>query len=212
MKLERPHIWAFVAIAAIAWWIVLFLQGTPVTWAHAEPFTIVVGVLILLGFCFERIFWRMRFLNGWFVKRPDLRGTWCIELQSSYIDPKTRQRIPVILCYMGVKQTLSTLQMHLMTPESESWVIADHIRASPSGIGYQVMGIYMNEPSIHLRKHGISEIHHGVFMLDTHGPNTRPNALTSKYWTDRGTTGTMKFSGRVKKVHTRFEDANKAFQ
>lgn len=212
MKLDHLHIWVLVAVAAIAWWTVLLIQGTPVTEAHGEPFTIVVGVLVLFGLGLEHIFWRAPFLNGWFIKRPNLRGTWRIELQSSYIDPKTQERTPIILCYMGIEQTLSNLQMHLMTPDSESWVIADRIHPSPSGMGYQVMGIYRNEPSVHLREQGNSEIHHGAFMLDTHGFNSRPNTLTSKYWTDRKTTGTMKFTDRVEQVCTCFEDAGKAFQ
>jgi hypothetical protein len=63
----------------------------------------------------------------------------------------------MIVCYVGVEQKLSTLQMHLMTPESESWFIAAHVRASPTGNGFQVIGVYTNEPNVHLRDERISE-------------------------------------------------------
>lgn len=211
MRLERLHITVFVILAALVWFIVLLFQGTPVTWAHGRPFSIVVGTLVALGLLLEFVLWRQSLLHGWFVKRPDLRGTWRVELQSSYVRPETNERVPMIICYMGVKQTLSRLQMHLMTPESESWFIADHVRPSPNGSGYQVIGVYTNEPNVHLRDERISEMHQGAIIIETHGPELRPNALTAKYWTDRKTTGTMTFTARVDKVCTRFADAQLVF-
>ncbi len=210
MKLERLHISAFVVISAVVWLIVLLCQGTPVSWDHARPFSIVVSSLVGLGLLFEKVLWRQPWLHGWFVKRPDLRGTWRVTLQSSYQKPETNERIPPIVCYVGVKQTLSRLQMHLMTPESESWFIADHVRPSPAGKGFQVIGVYTNEPNVHLRDERISEMHQGAIILETHGGSLRPTTLTAKYWTDRKTMGTMEFSGRSDELHTRFVDADRA--
>lgn len=211
MKLERLHITAFVIIAAGVWLVVLLCQGTPVTWAHARPFGVVVSSLVGIGLLFEFVLWRQPWLHWWFVKRPDLRGTWRVELQSGYVRPETDERVPMIVCYMGVKQTLSRLQMHLMTPESESWFIADHVRPSPSGNGFQVIGVYTNEPNIHLRDERVSEMHQGAIIGETHGPSLRPTTLTAKYWTDRKTTGTMEFTGRIDELCTRFVDAQRAF-
>jgi hypothetical protein len=211
MKLERVHITVFVIIAALIWLIVLLCQSTPVTWAHGRPFSIVVSSLVVLGLLLEFVLWRQPWLHGWFVKRPDLRGTWRVELQSSYVHPETNERTPAIVCYVGVKQTLSKLQMHLMTPESESWFIADHVRPSPNDSGYQVIGVYTNEPNVHLRDERISEIHQGAIIIETHGPVLRPTTLTAKYWTDRKTTGTMDFTARIDEVYTRFADAQLGF-
>lgn len=210
MKLERLHITAFLVISALIWLIVLLCQGTPVSWAHARPFSIVVSSLVGLGLLFEVVLWRQPWLHGWFVKRPDLRGTWLVKVQSSYVRPETNEHVPQVVCYMGVKQTLSTLQMHLMTPESESWFIADHLRPSPNGNGFQVIGVYTNEPNVHLRDERISEMHQGAIILETHGLGLRPTTLTAKYWTDRKTTGTMEFSARIDEVYTRFVDAQGA--
>ena len=212
MKIERFHIMIFLAIAALVWLVVLFLQNTPVTWAHAAPFTMVVTVLGLLAFVFDCYLWRTQFLHGWFFKRPDLRGTWRIELQSSYIDPTTKQSVPIIVCYMGVEQTLSELKMHLMTPESESWSIASHIMPSPSGNGYQTICVYTNDPNIHLRDKGTSHTHKGTIIVNTHGSGVRPDTLTAQYWTDRKTMGTMDFKQRVSRVFTRFGDADQHFK
>ncbi len=118
----------------------------------------------------------------------------------------------MIVCYMGVKQTLSELKMHLMTPESESWSIASHIRPSPSGNGYQVICVYKNKPNIHLRDERISEIHNGALIIDTHGSGVRPDTFTAEYWTDRKTVGSMKFESRISQVFTHFEDADQHFE
>ena len=149
VKLDRLHITAFLGLAALVWWLVL---GTPrVNWEYLQPFGTVVCVLVNFGAAFEFVLWRCSWLHGWFVKRPDLRGTWRVELQSDWINPATYLGAPLIICHLGVSQTLSTLQMHLMTPESESWFIAERIIPSPSGVGYQVAGVYTNRPQTHLR-------------------------------------------------------------
>ena len=212
MKIDRIHITAFLVIAVLVWWITLLLQGTPVTWAHATPFTVVVGFLGVFWCAFDRFLWRLSFLHGWFVKRPDLRGTWRVKLQSSYVNPETEKCVPLIVCYMGVKQTLGELKMHLMTPESESCFIASHIRPSPSGSGYQVIGVYTNHPNITLRNKRMSEIHNGALIITTHGSDVRPNLLEGEYWTDRSTNGTIDFTNRVSQVFTRFEDAHRHFE
>ena len=173
MKLERLQINVFLATAVLLWWLVLLIQGTVVGWDHLRPFGTVVGFLVGVGIAFELQLWRHPWLHGWFVKRPDLRGTWRVELQSDWVEPETNAGVPLIICYMGVSQTLSTLQMHLMTPESESWFIAESITPSRSKVGYRVAGVYTNEPKMHLRGKR-SEIHRGGLLLETHGPANRP--------------------------------------
>ena len=211
MRLGRAHVTVFVATAALVWLAVLLIQGTEVTWEHGRPFSIVVGVLVALGTALEHFLWRVRPVQGVLVKRPDLRGTWRVGLQSSYVAPETREPLPLIVCYMGVKQTLSTLQMHLMTSESESWFITDHVRLSRNGVGFQVIAVYENEPKIHLRAMGKSEMHLGAIMIETHGKARRPTSLSAKYWTDRGTTGTMELASRLDEVFTKFDDAHAKF-
>ena len=93
-------------------------------------------------------------------------------MRSRYIRPGETEPVPPITCYMSVTQTLTLLRMKLMTPESSSVFIADRIRPLPAGEGYQVMGVYTNEPSIPLRDARVSEIHQGALLLETHGTLT----------------------------------------
>jgi hypothetical protein len=210
MRFSRLHITIFLGLAVITWGMVLLVSGTPVGREHIAPFSAVVSVLVLLGLAFEHILWRQPWLHGWLVKRPDLRGTWRVELKSGWTDPQNGEETALIVCYMGVEQTLSKLQMHMMTLESESWLIAEGIRLSPSGKGYQVAGIYTNKPQMHLRGDR-SEIHQGTFILDTHGSPARPDTMTGEYWTDRKTSGRMNFTIRVSEIVTRFDEAERLF-
>ena len=206
MKLERRHISVFLGVAVLAWWLVLLAQGTQVVWEYLRPFGMVVGILVILGWGLERVLWHLAWLHGWFVRRPDLRGTWRVKLQPDWVEPATQGKVPTIVCYMGVVQSLSRLQMHLMTKESESWLIAESVNPSPNGIGYRIAGVYTNEPHTLLRGDR-SEIHLGGLILDTHGRENRPKTLRGEYWTDRKTKGRMMLSARVPKVLTNFEDA-----
>lgn len=202
-----------VVVAALLWWGTLWIQDTPVNWEHSKPFTVVVSFLFIIWLLFDRYLWRRwPFIHSWFVNQPDLRGTWRVELESRHAVLETDRPVPVIVCYMGVEQTLSELKMHLMTPESESWSIASHVRPSPNGSGYQVISAYTNKPNIHLRDDRISEMHNGTLVIDTHGSHVRPETLTAEYWTDRKTVGTMNFTSRTREVFTRFDDADQYFK
>ncbi len=211
MTLSRLHISVFLGLAAAVWGGALLVKGTPITLDHIAPFGTVVSFLVLLSLSFEHVLWRCSWLHGWFVQRPNLRGTWRVELQSDWRSAGSDEPTPMIECYMGVEQTLSKLQMHLMTPESNSTLIAKQIRPSPSGTGYQIVGVYTNKPQMHLRGDR-SEIHYGTLLLDTHGPESRPNSLTGEYWTERKTTGRLTFTERVDEVFTRYIDADKKFR
>ena len=211
MKLERLHISVFLGVAVLTWGLVLLAQGTQVTLEHLRPFGTVVGILVTLGLAFERVLWPQAWLHGWFVRRPDLRGTWRVELLSDWSTPATQEKEAAIVGYMGVVQSLSCLQMHLMTIESESWFIAENITPSKSGIGYLIAGVYTNRPAILLRGDR-SEMHLGGLILETHGPANRPETLTGEYWTDRKTKGCITLSARAQTVFTRFEDAQRFFR
>jgi hypothetical protein len=207
MKVTRLHIAFFLGVSALIWGCLLFIGGQRISLEMLAPFGSVVGALSIVFIALEHWLWKWSWLHGWFITVPDLRGTWIVTLQSSGVDPVTNQPVPAITCYMGVEQTLSTLNMHLMTPESESYFIAHSIYPSRSSNGYEIAGVYVNRPSIHLRGNR-SNMHLGALMIDTHGPaKGKPTALSGEYWTDRKTVGTMNFTKRVDEVCTSYTDA-----
>ena len=207
MNFSRLQISVSLGIATIAWATVLWLQGRQLSLTDLAPFSTVVGVLAFGALLLEKFLWRQPWLHGWFVQRPDLRGTWEVQLQSDWVNPETGLSVGTITCYMGVEQTLSTLHMHLMTPESESWFVAHSLRPSPSENGFQIVGVYTNKPQVHLRS-ATNAMHLGAVIIDTHGGSSlRPETLTAEYWTDRKTVGRMTFGNRSDTIYTQFSQA-----
>lgn len=200
-----------LALAVALWAALLVVRGVPVSLEYLWPFGSVVSAIGVVGVVFDRYVWRSRVLHGWLVKRPDLRGTWRAVLESDWVDPQTGQRQGDIVAYIGVEQTYSTLRMHLMTRESESWLISHRIQPSSKTDGYQLVAAYENQPQTVLRGER-SEMHFGTFVLESHGPRHRPTDLEGEYWTDRKTKGRMALGDRADTLFTRFVDAEEAFR
>jgi hypothetical protein len=205
---KRLQIIAFLGLAMLAWFGLLLIRGTPVTWEHAWPFGTVASFLAAVVAIFDRWAWSWSLFQNWFVKRPDLRGTWRVVLQTDWVDRETGQSPGPIICYMAVRQTLSSLSMRLMTPESTSWLTAHKITLTNDGI-YQVAGVYTNKPQVFLRGQR-SEIHYGAILLDV--KDHPPQSLSGHYWTDRKTRGTMNLSNRIDEVFESHESARSAFK
>ena len=119
----------------------LLANGIELSWELFTPFSFGVGAIAGVWAALERVVWRWPWLHGWFVKRPDLHGTWKVTMRPRYIRPGETKPVAPITCYMSVTQTLTLLRMKLMTPESSSVFIADRIRPLPTGEGYRVIGV-----------------------------------------------------------------------
>jgi len=203
--LSRLHISSFIGLTIAVWLLALWVQGMPVLSADfLKPFGIVVGAIVLVVTVFNKYLWSLRIFRGWYVKRPDLRGTWKVELKSSWINPETGKIIDPIYGYAVIRQSLTSISFRLITKESKSVLIAHSIDQQEDEDLFKLVGVYRNEPKIELQ--GIrSEIHHGSFALEIHGSPVYE--LQGHYWTDRGTKGGMKLSGRVLKLYDTYEQA-----
>lgn len=207
--LTRLHISSFIGLTVAVWLLILWFQGMSVLSADfVKPFGMVVGVITLFVTMFNKYMWSWRILKGWYVKRPDLRGTWKVELKSSWIDPKTNNEIPPIFGYAVIRQSLTFLSLRLMTKESRSVLVAHSIEQQEGDDLFKLVGVYRNEPKIELQ--GVrSEIHHGSFALEIHGSPVYE--MQGHYWTDRATKGGMKLSERVEKLYDTYEQAEREF-
>ncbi|MDP3651116.1 MAG: hypothetical protein Q8R67_05465 [Rhodoferax sp.] len=203
---NRLQISIFLFVAAAIWASLLVIEGVAVQSTWARPFSTVVGVLVLLLLAFDLWLWKIPLLQGWFVYRPNIRGTWRIQLQSNWIDPKTNQGIPSIAAFLVIRQTFSMLSMRLHTPESSSELLGAEItKASDST--FRVLGIYRNEPRLSVRDR--SSIHYGGLVLDI--TDGQALALSGHYWTDRNTCGEIRSIERKPQISGSYEDANRLF-
>lgn len=207
--LARIHIASFIGLTILIWLVVLWVQGEPVlSLEFLQPFGFVVGAVVGIVGVFSRWAWAWSIFRGWYVKRPDVRGTWKVTLKSNWVDPETGKGVEPITAYFAVRQTLTSLSLRLMTPESRSKLIAHSIELEDDGI-YRIAGTYRNEPRVELQGDR-SEIHHGSLLLEVYG--VPPESMEGHYWTDRGTRGTMVVAARKKRVYDTYESASAAYE
>lgn len=207
--LSRLHISSFIGLTIAVWLLALWIQGMPVLDAEfLRPFGIVVGTISFVVVMFSKYAWSWKIFKGWYVNRPDLRGTWKVELKSNWIDPETNESIPPIIGYAMIRQSLTALSIRLKTKESRSKLIAHSIEKEDDGL-FRVAAIYRNEPKIELQG-GSSEIHHGSFSLEIHGDPV--SLMEGHYWTDRGTKGSMKLTNHRNELCDTYEQAASSYE
>lgn len=203
---SRVHISTFILIIIFLLVSSLWIQGVSVlSTDFFKHFGIIVFIITTIITIFNKHIWSWKIFKGWYVNRPDLRGTWEVEIKSNWIDPKTGPLIP-ICGYAVIRQTLMSLSVRLMTKESRSVLVAHSIIKQEDDDLFKLVGVYRNEPKIELQ--GVrSEIHHGSFVLEVHGAPVYE--LEGHYWTDRATKGGIKLRNKVKKLYDTYEQAER---
>lgn len=202
--ISQIHLSAIIAITVVLWATTLFLSGFKITSDFFRPFSVIVCVLSILLLVFDRWLWRLRIFQGWFVSRPDLEGTWQVEIRPTWSD--SDDRLDRVEAYMAIRQTLSTINMRQMTEESSSELLASEIVLSADKT-YKLFGIYRNEPKLSVREQ--NPIHNGGLMLQVQG--SPPDRLEGHYWTDRKSGGEMILREHHEKVFESFQSARDAW-
>ena len=199
--ISKTHLSTILLLAAIIWGILLVVaSGVAVSISWLKYLSTVTGILMFLLGAFDLWLWRLPVLQGWFVKRPNIRGTWRATLRSTWVDPSTGQGI--IEGFMVIRQTYSSLSLRLLTSESSSELIGAEINTFPDGT-IRIAGVYRNEPRQLLRRR--SPIHYGAILLDIEG---RPfTCLRGHYWTDRNTAGEIELNNRIHEIVHDYETA-----
>jgi SMODS-associating 2TM, beta-strand rich effector domain len=200
--ISQLHLTTLVIAATVIWGITLLLQGAPVGLDWLKPYSTVVGILPLVLLVFDKWLWRLRILHGWFVKKPNLQGTWKAQLRSTWNEGASEAR--EIEGYMIIRQTYSSIAMRLVTSESSSELIACNISRSDDGL-YEVVGVYHNVPKLLERRH--SPVHFGGLILRVLGDLA--DALEGQYWTDRSTLGEIRLSERSSVLYYGYESAKR---
>lgn len=203
--LAKLHLTTLLIISAFVGGAVLLVSGVAVkiSWLSAVSSTITVVSLILLGF--EHWFWRWRLLHGWFVEKPNIRGTWKVILRSNW--KAENNESTEIEAYLAVRQTYSQLSFRLMTAEQNSELVSSSIQRATDGI-YKVSGIYLSQPNLTVRER--SPIHYGAMLITVIGD--LPTALSGHYWTDRNSSGEFNATRRKASIFSDFVSAQQAFE
>lgn len=192
--INRLHLSSFIGLTITTWLVALWVMGEPVlSWQFMKPFSVVVAVISVILLVFNKWAWSWKLFSGWFVNRPDLRGTWLAELQTSWIHPDTQMTAPNFVAYVVIRQSLTQLSLRLITEDSRSKAIAYSLTREEDN-QFRLAVVYLNEPKIELQG-ASSEIHHGSLLLEIHGHAA--SEMTGHYWTDRKTRGSMKLSQRT---------------
>jgi hypothetical protein len=116
---------------------------------------------------------------------PDLKGTWKGTIASTWVDPATGRGVPPIEAYYVVRQAGSRLRIRLATAGATSELLAGRLFRDGDGTP-TVTGVYRNAPGP--GQGGGSPVHHGAILVRADG-----GRLEGTYWTDRGTSGTLRF-------------------
>lgn len=205
--ISKTHLSTILFFAAIIWGILLVVvSGINVSISWLRHISTVTGILLLLLGTFDKWLWRLSLLQGWFVKRPVIRGSWQAILRSNWVDPSTGKGIEPIDGFMIIHQTYSSLSLRLLTGESSSELIGAEVITLADGT-MRIAGVYRNEPRQLLRER--SPIHNGAILLEIIG---RPvTCLRGHYWTDRNTSGEIELMNRRNEIFHDYETAKKSF-
>jgi len=200
--IPRFHLTTIVGIVFGLWAIFLILTGIQVTSDFFKPFSLVVGIVGIILFLFDKWLWKLPIIHAIFVPFSDVSGTWKGQIISSWKDEKTRNPIEPIDAFLVIYQTYSFINIRMITKESKSDLLSGNIIQNPAG-PEKIAGVYNNIPNLLVREK--SPIHFGGLLLEIHtGDNT---TLNGEYWTDRGTKGTLHFDKSMKKTCDNFDSA-----
>jgi hypothetical protein len=187
---KEAQIWVSLILMLLIWVGILSATGTPlaINWEAIKKLPEVVTVFVILRFVFTKWLWRRRWFKGWLVQIPDLQGTWEGELQSTWENPETRQRIPPLRVILVIRQTFSTISCTVFTKESVSYGRAARIAKDEETDAISLSFNYTNRSKAIIRDRSV--IHDGAAHLRI---VTNPlRMLEGEYWTSRCTTGDMK--------------------
>ena len=186
--IPRPQIIAIVVLVLAAFLGLVLLRGgaVPLEWGAYLGITITLVSSVL--FIFNLWLWRLPLLQGWFVNRPHLWGTWSVTFYTQWNDPDTgHQREPVPGTF-EIRQTFFSLHVRMQSEQSNGDLLCANILNIDDG-RFRLAGIYRNEPKLSGRQK--SAIHYGTFLLDIEGNPNLPTGMKGHYWTDRETKGEM---------------------
>ena len=185
--MRRAYQVSIITITALTWLCVAYITGLPKTWWGAtKPFLSAISVAATMVFIYDKFAWKWSFFHGIITQQPNLSGVWKVQLNSTWVNPKTDLQTDPIYGYAQIDQTASTFSIRIYTVKSHSLSKAYSFRLEQSV--YVLSVVYENRPNMNEREKG-SPLHLGAVTYNIRGMN--PKAFQGEYWTERKTTGTI---------------------
>ena len=196
--LSRLHLSAILLIAAGVWGIALVIAGSQVEADWFRPFSVVVGVLMVLLSIADKWLWRVKWLRPWLFNMPDLHGTWRVSIQPTAPAGSPNH----VSAFIVIRQTFSSISLRLYTAESHSETLSARVVRCDDGT-CNVAAVYRNMPRLQVRDR--SPLHHGALLLSVQGDP--PESLSGQYWTDRLSQGELLLSERSSAIAHSYDQA-----
>ena len=189
---KEVFLWVCIVLILLIWVAVLQLTGTPlsINLKAIKKLPDAVTIFVIISFVFTKWLWRLPMFRGWLVRFPDLQGTWEGELQSTWINPKTNERIRSLRMILVIRQTFSSISCTMFTRESESYSRAAQMDVEEETGAVSLSYNYTNRSKATIRDR--SPIHDGAAHLRV--VTVPAPMLEGEYWTGRCTTGQMRLT------------------
>ncbi len=149
-----------------------------------------VSLLTTVAWLFWTVFrlwlWKIPLLQGWLVLVPNLNGSWHGKLESTWIDPGTKESPNPIDTTAVIKQTLTMVTIDLDTDGMKSASTVASVQFDPHRRSSTISYVYLSDPIT--KKKAKNVIHYGAAKLNIIKKNGTLS-LDGRYWTDNKTRG-----------------------
>lgn len=178
---------AFFFVSILAFTAALWLHGEPVSINWVQKAGAPSTFMTILVAYFEKSGWAWGWVQGWLVRRPDIRGKWQMTFTSDYVDPATKEKV-VTTGTFAIKQTLSTVSIKMNGDKSTGTHVSAQVEEDADG-EFKLCGVYRNEPRLAERSNMV--MHYGAYLLRLPEASRRPTTMEGEYWNDRGRCGSI---------------------
>jgi hypothetical protein len=203
--MKKLQVQVVAAIVVIVFAAGILLNGGKVHIQWLKFYSVAVfGALLILGI-WDRLLWRLGWIQRINAVPRDIRGTWKGRLRSNWVPEGSEESLPEKTAYLVVRQTASTTSITLLTNESKSSSSLAKVTAVEGGGSLDYM--YLNQPKMNVEHR--SRMHHGSTSLAITGRPT--DLLEGRYWTDRETQGELSFDRRSKTAVENYQQAEDLF-
>lgn len=163
-----------------------FVQKTFLNYLRILPNVVWVDLIFI--FIFSQWIWKWKIFKGWLVPFPNLNGTWKGEIQSTWRNPETNERVAPIPVILTINQSFLKISCVMRTEEMTSYSFVSDFLIDKDSQVKKLAYSYYSRPKQTVRHR--SEQHNGTIIFEI--IEIPEKALEGDYWTERKTSGEIK--------------------